>query len=107
MKEKLVIRSVGVGSAFKVGFVLGLALSLILVIPFILAFLLGSPGGPILGPRAMGLPRRGAPEIVLLFCMPFGYALAYGIVLALSALVYNIVAATVGGLELSVESTKE
>lgn len=107
MQQKLVIRSIGVGSAFKVGFVIGLALSLIVIIPAALAFFLSNPRVLEFGPRAMRFPRGGVVEIVLLLCMPFGYGIAYGVVTALSAIVYNVVAAIVGGLEVSVETAKE
>lgn len=106
-RETWAIRSVSVGSAFKVGFVVGVVLTLLFVLPVTLAMLFGARSIGPMGYRRLGMPALAANELVVLLCIPFLYALGYGIVAALLAVIYNVVAALVGGLEVSVEVRRE
>ena len=92
---------VGVGSAFKVGFIVGLALSALILVPFGLLTALGVVGGAGKGGAGSALALGAAGGMMVV--MPLVYGFVYGVVSALSALVYNVVARVVGGLEMTLE----
>jgi hypothetical protein len=98
-----IVRRVGPGSAFKVGLVLYALLGLVLGICMALVSMVagtlapmgqtGAPGGRLLG-FGMGF---GA---VIFF--PLIYGLIGGIFAAIGAVLYNLVAGWVGGLEVDI-----
>lgn len=96
-----VVRRVGPGSAFKIGLVLYAILGLVLGIG--MAFLstiagsLGGLGSPDLhGSRLFGF-GMGFGAIIF---FPILYGVFGGVVAAITAVVYNVVAGWVGGLEI-------
>lgn len=94
------IRSISLGSAFKIGAILGLVsglLSSLAILPFmgILASMASYGGGNSSG----GILAGGLVSIILITIMG---AIGGGIAGVINALVYNIVAGLVGGLEVEV-----
>ena len=96
---------IGVGSAFKVGFIVGLALSALILVPFGLLALLGVVGGLDEGSMGDALALGAVSGVLTMVCGPLVYGLIYGVMSAFSALVYNMVARVVGGLEVDLEYT--
>ncbi len=96
------LKRIGVGSAFRVGFIVGLALSALFLVPFGLLTVLGVVGGAGKG-GAESVLALGAAGGMMVF-MPLVYGFVYGVISALSALVYNVVARVVGGLEVTLEA---
>jgi len=100
-----IIARISPGSAFKVGmalygllgFILGVLVALISLLAGGIAARLGQNGPPGLS-AAFGF-AGGVGAIVF---MPILYGLFGGIVLGISALVYNLVAKWVGGLEVDI-----
>ncbi len=95
------LKRIGIGSAFKVGFVVGVVLSALVLVPFGLLALLGVVGGAGKGGAGSALALGAAGGMMVV--MPLVYGLIYGVIAALSALVYNVVARVVGGLEVDLE----
>ena len=100
-----IVRRVGPGSAFKIGLVLYAILGLALGI--FMAFLSTSAGS--LG--GLGMPGAGAPGsrvfgfgmgIGAVIFFPILYGVAGGVFAAIGAVVYNLVAGWVGGLEVDI-----
>lgn len=95
MTGTYVLRRIGVGSAFKVGAVLGGVLSALVLVPLGLLMAIGVVHGgdssAVAGGAFMGL--------LTMVCGPLFYAFIYGLLTAISALVYNIAAGMTGGLE--------
>ena len=96
------VRRVGTGSAFKVGLVaygiLGLVLGICMALFSTLAASLGSVGTGLPGAKLFGLGMGLGAVIVF----PIAYALIGGICAAIAALIYNLAAGWVGGLEVDV-----
>lgn len=93
---------VGVGSAFRVGFIVGLALSALFLVPLGLLALLGVAGGA--GKEGMGGALALGVTGGMMALMPLVYGFIYGVVSALSALVYNGVARVAGGVEVTLDA---
>jgi len=100
-----VVRRVGPGSAFKVGLVLYAILGLFLGI---CAALVSSIAGSLAG---LGSPGPGAPGARLfgfgmgigaIVFFPILYGIVGGVIAAIGAVVYNVVAGWVGGLEVDI-----
>ncbi len=102
---KYVLKRIGIGSAFKVGFVLGTLLSAIVLLPFGLLMALGILGNE--GRMTELLAASAVSGVITMFCGPLIYGVLYGLGAALSALVYNIVSGVVGGLELHLDAGKQ
>jgi hypothetical protein len=98
-----VLKRVGPGSAFKIGLVtyaiLGLIIGLFAALFSMVAGTvgsLGSPGAP--GARAFALGFGMASIIIF----PLLYGIIGGIIAVLGAVIYNLVAGWVGGLEVDI-----
>lgn len=98
-----VLKRVGPGSAFKIGIVtyaiLGLIIGLFAALFSMVAGTvgsLGSPGAP--GARAFALGFGMASIIIF----PLLYGIIGGIIAAIGAVIYNLVAGWVGGLEVDI-----
>ncbi len=104
MTGTYLLRRIGVGSAFKVGAVLGVVLSAILLVPLGLLFLLGGIGGPSEQGLGTAFALGTVPGVLTMICGPLLYGLIYGIVAALFALVYNVIASVAGGVEVTLEA---
>jgi hypothetical protein len=101
-----VVRRVGPGSAFKVGLVLYAILGLVLgIFMAFISMVAGSLGG-------LAMPAGGAPGSRLfgfgmgmgaIIIFPILYGVIGGVFAAIGAVVYNLVAGWVGGLELDIE----
>lgn len=97
-----VVRRVGPGSAFKVGLVLYAILGLVLgIFMAFLSTVAGSLGG-------LAMPGAGAPGSRLfgfgmglgaIIFFPILYGIVGGVCAAIGAVVYNLVAGWIGGLE--------
>jgi hypothetical protein len=100
-----IVRRVGPGSAFKIGLVLYAILGLVLgIFMAFLSTIAGSLGG-------LGMPGAGAPGsrvfgfgmgIGAVIFFPILYGVAGGVFAAIGAVVYNLVAGWVGGLEVDI-----
>ena len=100
-----VIRRIGPGSAFKVGLVLYAILGLVLgIFMAFISTIAGSLGG-------LAMPAAGAPGsrlfgfgmgIGAIIFFPILYGVFGGIFAAIGAVVYNLVASWVGGLEIDI-----
>jgi hypothetical protein len=94
-----IIARISPGSAFKVGLVLYGLLGLVLgVLVAVILPIAGNIAGR-WGPITPEWTSIGIGKIVL---MPIAYGLLGGAVLGISALVYNLVAKWVGGLEVDI-----
>jgi hypothetical protein len=92
------VRRIGPGSAFKVGLALYGLVGLIVGLIFGLVSLLG---GNLVPPDQAGVFRMffGVGAIII---FPLCYGIGGGIVAAISAVVYNLIARSVGGLEVDI-----
>ncbi len=101
-----VLRRIGPGSALKVGAVLHAIIGLIVGLFASILALVGSPlvnsatRCPLLGAHCPLLGRGVGVAAIIIF--PIVYAIVGGIVSALSALIYNLVAGWVGGIEVDI-----
>ena len=93
------IRHIGVGSSFKVGAVLGGILSAIVMVPMGLLMAVGVVSGSDSSVAADGV----FVGLLMMVCGPLIYAFIYGLGMAISALIYNLVAGIMGGLEVELE----
>jgi hypothetical protein len=93
-----VVKRIGPSSAFKIGLVLYGFMGLILGSLFSLVGLVGASFARGASPPFVGA-LFGAGAIIIL---PIFYGIIGGIFAALSALIYNLVASWVGGLELDI-----
>lgn len=99
---RYILKRIGIGSAFKVGFIVGVMLSALVFLPLGLLMASGVLGGE---GRMTDLAATSAvSSVLIMFCGPIVYGIVYGIGAALSALVYNIVSGIVGGLELQLSA---
>ena len=99
MNGKYTLKHIGVGSAFKMGAAVGGILSAIILVPLGLLTAIG-----VVGSDDTSLIAAGATMGQLtMFCGPVVYALIYGVLTALNALVFNVIARIVGGLEIHLE----
>ena len=97
------LKRIGPGSAFKVGLVtyaiVGLIVGICMALVSMVAGSLGSlAGGEGEGVRAFGF-GLGVGAIVV---FPIAYAIIGGIAAAIAAVIYNLVAGWVGGLEVEI-----
>jgi hypothetical protein len=92
------VKRIGPGSAFKVGLALYGLVGLVLGLIFALVSLLG---GALVPPAQAGVFRMffGVGAIIIL---PLFYGIIGGIMAAISAAIYNLVAGWVGGLEVDI-----
>lgn len=102
---KYVLKHIGIGSAFKVGFVLGALLSALVLLPLGLLMALGVLGSE--GRMSDLVAVSAASSLFTMFCGPLIYGVVYGIGAALSVLIYNIVSGIVGGLELQLDAREQ
>ncbi len=86
------IKRIGPGSAFKVALVVDAVLGLIIAIPF---SLIGMIAGSL---ASSGFPGAGL-GLFAIVVFPICYGLIGGIFAALGAVIYNLAAGWVGGLE--------
>jgi len=93
-----VVKRIGPGSAFKVGLVLYAFLGLIIGALFTLISLVAAPFAREGSPHFMGA-MFGVGAIIIL---PIFYGIIGGIGAAIGALLYNLVASWVGGLEVDI-----
>ena len=105
--NKLTIRKLGILSVAKIYTVMCLVLSLLISIPYGLIIILYSLfGAGMVGGQA-GFAVGGGGVLLgigIMIGLPIFYAIVGFIMGALSALVYNIFAGIVGGIEMEVES---
>jgi|SRR5690349_24845359 len=96
------VRRVGPGSAFKVGLItygiLGLALGICMALVSTLVGSLGSVASGAPGAKFFGLGMGISSVIVF----PIVYGLIGGVFAAVGALIYNLAAGWVGGLEVDI-----
>jgi hypothetical protein len=92
------IKRIGPGSAFKVGLALYGLVGLIVGLIFGLISMLG--GGFALPAQAGMFGMFFGVWAIIIF--PLGYGIGGGIVAAISAVVYNLIARWVGGLEVDI-----
>ena len=90
------LKRIGPGSAFKIGLVVYAVLGLIIAIPF---SLIGMIAGSMMA--SSGMPGAGL-GLFAIVVFPICYGLIGGIFAALGAVVYNLVAGWVGGLEVDI-----
>ncbi len=100
------IRSISIGSAFKVGAVISILLfavigGLILLLQLLVGGMIGMGAGGREGAGVFGA-MAGFGIIAYLFGIVI-YGIVGGISSALTALIYNIVAGMVGGLQVSLD----
>ncbi|MBX3245422.1 MAG: hypothetical protein KF685_13300 [Acidobacteria bacterium] len=105
--SRLRIRKIGILSAAKIQGVMMFIMSLLISIPYgliIIAFsLFGAGFGQ--GSEALAVGGGGVVMgIVVMIALPIFYAIIGFVFGALGALVYNILASIVGGIELEVEN---
>jgi hypothetical protein len=98
------VKRIGPGSAFKIGLVtyaiLGLVLGLFMAL---VSGLVGSLGGALGQSAAPGARLFGfGMGFGAVIFFPIGYGLIGGVFAALGALIYNLVAGWVGGLEVDI-----
>ena len=101
MSGRYLLRRIGVASAFRVGAVLGGVLSGIVLVPLGLLMALGVVNADDSSVVAAG----AAFGLAVMFCGPLVYAVVYGLLMALNALVYNLIARLTGGLEVHLVSS--
>ena len=94
MYGNFLIKRVGVGSAFKIGAALGGILSAIVLVPLGLLMAFGVVNADEQSVMAGGMLFG----FVTMICGPLIYALIYGILAAVNALIYNALAGLTGGL---------
>ncbi|MGH2545205.1 MAG: hypothetical protein ACRDIB_20635 [Ardenticatenaceae bacterium] len=103
-RQRVIVRHVSLGSAFKVGVVLSALLFAIFgLILLLFSSALTAMIGTVAQEAGQGLPLPGqmmAGGIVFYIVGIFAYGLLGGIGFAIQALFYNIVAGIVGGLEI-------
>jgi hypothetical protein len=97
------LKHIGPGSAFKVGLVtyafLGLIIGIcVALFSMVAGSLTGMAGSPVAGARALGM-GMGVGAIIL---FPIFYGIIGGIGGPIGALIYNLVAGWVGGLEVDI-----
>ncbi len=109
--NKLRIRKLGVLSVAKIYAVMMLVMSLIISIPYGLIIILFSlSGASSLGRGGGGFALGGGGVVVGLLIMiglPIFYGLMGFVIGAISALVYNVFAGMVGGIEIEVENVQQ
>src|SRR5690606_18111797 len=104
--NKLRIRKLGILSVAKIQAVMMFVLSLLIAIPYGLIIILYSlfGAGMVGGDAALAIGGGGVVlGIVVMIAIPIMYGLIGFVAGALSALVYNIFAGMVGGIEMEVE----
>jgi hypothetical protein len=105
--NKLRIKSLGVLSVAKIYSVMGLIFGLLIGVPyglFIIVFSLIGAGGAG-GDAALAIGGGGiVMGIIVMIGLPVGYALMAFISGVIGALIYNLFAAMVGGIEIEVEN---
>lgn len=95
------LKRIGPGSAFKVGLVIYAIVGLIIGICMALFSMVAGSLGSLAGsgtPRTFGFGLGIGAVIVV----PIAYGIVGGIVAAIAAVIYNLVASWVGGLEVDI-----
>ena len=99
MTGTYLLKRIGIGSAFKIGAVLGFVLSAIVLLPLGLLMALG-----VVNADDSSVAVAGATfGVVTMLCGPLVYAFIYGVLAALNAAIFNIIARVAGGLEIRLE----
>jgi Transmembrane domain of unknown function (DUF3566) len=97
------LKRIGPGSAFKIGIVtygiLGLILGILMALFSMLAGSVATMGG---GGSAAGLGMMAGFGLASIIIFPLIYGVCGGVFAALGALIYNLVAGWVGGLEVDI-----
>lgn len=97
------IKRIGIKQTAKFATVFYFVVTLIFIVPlFLITLLIGTTGD------AKGYSRLGGAIFgdVFLLMLPFFYALLGGLVVAVSAYLYNLIAKRVGGIEVEIETDK-
>lgn len=93
-----VVKRIGPGSAFKMGFVVYAVLGLVVGVICALAAFAGAPFA-----RYGHMPVAGAiAGIIAVILCPILYGILGGIITVISALIYNLASGWVGGLEVEI-----
>ena len=99
----MVVRRIGPGSAFKVGLVIYAVIGLVVgMIVAAFSGIVGSLGSAIPGASTSHGAFGFGMGIGAIFIAPIFYGISGGIIAAVMAVVYNLVAGWVGGLEVDI-----
>jgi len=98
------VKRIGPGSAFKVGLVTYAILGLVLgIIAASISGIMGSLGGALGQSATSGASLFGfGMGLGAIILFPIGYGLIGGVFAAIGAVIYNLVAGWVGGLEVDI-----
>ncbi|MFV1917202.1 MAG: hypothetical protein ACC618_01815 [Patescibacteria group bacterium] len=97
------IKRIGIKQTAKFAAIFYFVVTLIFFVPFFLITLLIGTQGDTEGYSRLGGAVFGG---VFLLILPFFYALLVGLVVAVSAYLYNLIAKRIGGIEVEIETDK-